>query len=72
MNERVKTLGDEAAKLTPEEKADLLDRIHASLLDEADQVAERWDREAQARFTAYEEGAIKAVDWEEIKIRYSR
>jgi putative addiction module component (TIGR02574 family) len=69
MNERVKHLSEEAAKLTPEERIELVERINLSLLPDDDRVAEAWDREAADRFGAYDRGEMRAVSWEEVKRR---
>jgi hypothetical protein len=46
MNERVKILSQEAAKLTPEERVELVESINLTLLDLNERVIEAWDREA--------------------------
>jgi putative addiction module component (TIGR02574 family) len=69
MNERVRLLSEEAAKLTPEERIELVERINLSLLPDDDRVADAWDREAADRFEAYDRGEMRAVSWEEVKRR---
>ena len=69
MNERVRILSEEAAKLTPEERVELVDLIDLTLLDRQEEIDDAWDREAQRRFEAYDRGEIASVSWEEIKRR---
>jgi putative addiction module component (TIGR02574 family) len=71
MNERVRLLSEEAAKLTPEERIELVERINLSLFLGDDPVADAWDREASDRFSAYDRGEMRAVTWEEVKRRRS-
>jgi putative addiction module component (TIGR02574 family) len=69
MNERVRILCEEAAKLTPEERVELVERISLTLLDRQTEIDEAWDREAASRFEAYDRGEMGSVSWEEIKKR---
>jgi putative addiction module component (TIGR02574 family) len=69
MNERVRLLIEEAAKLTPEERLELVEVINLSLLRGDDGVADAWDREAADRFGAYDSGEMRALTWEEVKQR---
>jgi len=68
MNERVRLLSEEAAKLTPEGRVELVERINLSLFRD-DQVADAWDREAADRFSAYDCGEMRALSWEEVRKR---
>ncbi len=67
MNERVKILSEEAAKLTPDERVELVEQINLTLLDRQAVIDEAWDREAARRLAAYERGETKSYTWEEIK-----
>jgi putative addiction module component (TIGR02574 family) len=69
MNERVRLLSEQAAKLTPEERIELVERINLSLLRGDDEAADAWDREAADRFAAYDRGEMPALSWEEVKRR---
>lgn len=71
MKERVKHLSEEAAKLAPEERIELVERIDLSLLPDDDGVSDAWDREAADRFDAYDRGEMRSVSWEEVKRRRS-
>ncbi len=71
MNAIVKSLVDEARKLTPDERIELVDEILVGL--EADPTIERqWVEEAQRRYSAYLRGEQKAVELEEILAKYGR
>jgi putative addiction module component (TIGR02574 family) len=67
MNARVKHLAEEAAKLTPEERVELIERIHLSL--GPPDAEDAWDAEAHRRFEAYDRGELKTYSWDEIKQR---
>lgn len=69
MNQHVKRLAEEAAKLTPEERVELVHRINLTLGDHQAEVDAAWDAEAKRRFEAYDRGEIKSYTWEEIKQR---
>ena len=66
MNERVKSLASEARRLSPEERAELLDDILASLnpIDEAWTAA--WSAEAERRWAAYKAGGMAAIDADDV------
>lgn len=71
MNAIVKTLTEEAKKLTPEERIELVDEILVGI--EADPAIDRqWVEEAQRRYSAYLRGEQKAVELEEILAKYGR
>jgi putative addiction module component (TIGR02574 family) len=67
MNERIKILSEEAAKLTPDERAELVERINLTLLDRQAGIDAAWDKEIERRLTAYRRGEAKTFSWEEIK-----
>jgi putative addiction module component (TIGR02574 family) len=72
MNERVRILSEEAAKLTPEERVELVERINLTLLDRQAEIDGAWDREAARRMEAYRRGEMKSANWEEIKADWAR
>jgi putative addiction module component (TIGR02574 family) len=60
----------EALKLTPSEKAQLIDKL-ISILDKPDkEIDELWAREAEDRLDAYDQGRIKAISLERVLHRY--
>jgi hypothetical protein len=65
MSDRIKTLIEMARKLTPEERALFLDRLHdlVSPLDPA--WAGAWVRECQDRFNAFERGEMQAENFDD-------
>jgi putative addiction module component (TIGR02574 family) len=69
MNERVRILCEEAAKLTPEERMELVERINLTLAAGDEQIDDAWDREAADRFGAYDRGEMASLSWEEVKKR---
>ncbi len=69
MTERVKILCEEAAKLTPEEQADLVEHINLMLAPHDEQIEDAWYREAEDRFAAYDRGEMPALTWEEVEKR---
>ncbi len=60
----------EALTLRPFEKAQLIDRLLASL-DKSDQeIDELWAKEAEDRIDAYDQGKIKAIPLEKVVQKY--
>jgi len=60
----------EALTLSPSEKAQLIDKLIASL-DKADkEIDELWAREAEDRIDAYDKGKLKAVSLEKVLGKY--
>lgn len=72
MNSRVKHLTEEAAKLTPQERVELVDRINPTLWDHQAEVDAAWDEEIKRRMDAYDRGETKTYSWEEIKAEWAR
>jgi putative addiction module component (TIGR02574 family) len=69
MNDHVSTLSEEAAKLTPEERVDLVERINLTIFGLDEHREDAWDREAARRFEAYDRGEMGSSSWEEVKKR---
>ena len=62
MNEKVKALSLEALKLTPVERAELIEELIASL-DRPDPILDaRWATEAEDRLAAYDRAEMTAHD----------
>jgi putative addiction module component (TIGR02574 family) len=60
----------EALTLRPFEKAQLIDKLLASL-DKSDQeIDELWAKEAEDRIDAYDQGKIKAISLEKVLQKY--
>ncbi len=66
MNDHVKKLAEEAAKLSPNDRAELIEGILSSLDKPDSEIDRAWAREAQDRLEAYERGEIEALDFEEV------
>lgn len=70
MTKAAKILSDQARKLSPAERLELVDDILASL-DEPDPAIDRlWAKEAEDRLAAYRRGEIKSVPLEEVLAKY--
>jgi len=66
MTEAAKTLSIEARKLSPAERAELVDDLLASLDDVDPRIDGLWAKEATDRLAAYRSGEIKAVSLQEV------
>ena len=60
----------EALTLRPSEKAQLIDKLLASLDKSDKEIDELWAREAEDRIDAYDRGKIKAISLEKILQKY--
>lgn len=62
MNEKIKALSQEARKLSPAERAELIDELITSLDRPDPAIDELWTLEAQDRLAAYDRGEMAAQD----------
>jgi putative addiction module component (TIGR02574 family) len=69
MNERVRHIADQARKLTPEERAELLDALSEMVEDEVFEPSAELLEECERRWQAYERGEVKSYSWEEVRAR---
>jgi Putative addiction module component len=74
MNHRVRTIVEEARKLTPEERRELFDVLEAEFADEAsdgtpEEIEAAWLEEVERRIAAAERGEATFVDAEEVLSR---
>lgn len=60
----------EAQKLTPSEKALLIDKLLSSLDNPDKEIDKLWAKEAEDRIDAYEKGKLKVVSLEEVLKKY--
>ena len=61
---------NEALTLEPSERAELIDKLIASL-DKSDHETEKlWAKEAEGRIDAYDQGKIKSISLEEVLKKY--
>ncbi|MBM4039568.1 MAG: addiction module protein [Planctomycetes bacterium] len=66
MSERGARVLEEALALSPEERADLAERLICSLdADWQRRIDELWAAEVEARFDAYERGEVEAIPADE-------
>ena len=71
MNERIKELTEQASRLPPVERAELVEGILESL-DRSDPDLERlWAEEAKDRLAAFRRGEIEAVDFDDTLARHA-
>jgi len=61
---------EKALTLKPVQKAELIDKLLASLDMPDQEIGELWAREAENRLDAYEQGKIKAVTLEKVLEKY--
>ncbi|MGH9361414.1 MAG: addiction module protein, partial [Thermoanaerobaculia bacterium] len=68
MDSRFSDVLDHALELPEEERADLADRLLASLEEEPDlEVEEAWRHEVARRLEELRSGAVKTIPWEEVR-----
>jgi len=60
----------EALALKPSQKAELVDKLLASLDEPDKEIDELWAKEAESRIDPYERGEIKAVNLEKVLEKY--
>ncbi|MDD2902139.1 MAG: addiction module protein [Syntrophales bacterium] len=60
----------EALSLKPAQKAELIDKLLASLDISDQEIDKLWAQEAEERLEAYEQGKIKAVTLEKVLEKY--
>ena len=66
MNEQVKKLAEEAAKLSPDERAELVEGILMTFDPPKPDIDALWLAEVKDRALAYERGEMPAADMEEV------
>jgi putative addiction module component (TIGR02574 family) len=66
MNAKVKALSQEARKLSPEERIELIEDLQNSLVPTDPEIDRAWAEEARDRLAAYRRGEIEAVSLEEV------
>jgi putative addiction module component (TIGR02574 family) len=72
MNAAIKTLTDEAGKLTLDERMELVDKILATMHPTASDIEQAWKIEIKGRFDAYRRGEMEAKDFDEVMRKYDR
>ncbi len=66
MNAKTKALSEEARKLTPEERIELVEDILGSLHPTDPDIDRLWAEEARDRLEAYRRGELDAIPFEEV------
>lgn len=70
MNKSVTAIEEDARKLGPVERLELVDAILNSL-DESDQkIDQLWSQEAEKRLAAYRQGELKAIPLSDVLAKY--
>ena len=72
MNERVKKLTEETAKLSPEERSELIDGILTTFHAANPERDALWLNEAKDRLQSYERGEMAAYDMDEVLVKHLR
>ena len=72
MNAKVKALSEEARKLTPEERIELIEDLQRSLDPTDPEIDRLWAEEARDRLGAYLRGEMEAIPFEEILRKYGK
>jgi len=72
MNAKTKALSEQARKLTPEERAELIDDLMSSLDPVDPEIDRLWAEEARDRLDAYLRGEMQATTFEEILKKYRK
>ena len=70
MNQRVKTLCDEAASLSAEDRIELIERLQASLDPVDASIEHAWAEEGERRLDAYLRGETTARDADEVLAKH--
>ena len=72
MNAKVKALSEQARKLTPEERIELIEDLQRSLHPTDPEIDRLWAEEAKDRLAAYLRGEMEARTLDEIVRKYRR
>ena len=72
MNAKTKALSEEARRLSPEERIELIEDLQRSLDPIDPEIDRLWVEEARNRLAAYLRGEFKARPFEEILRKYQR
>ena len=72
MNAKIKALSEQARKLTPEERIELVEDLLGSLDPTDPEIDRLWAEEAKDRLAAYLRGEMQAKTLDEIVQKYRR
>jgi putative addiction module component (TIGR02574 family) len=72
MHTTPETLSEQAARLPPAERMELVERILDSLIDPAPELDALWAAEAEDRLSAYRRGEIRALPLAEVLAKYEK
>lgn len=70
MTQKFQVVLEEALKLSPNERAEVVEQLIASLEEAPDtNVEQAWQEEVQRRLQQIERGEVKTIPWEEVQRR---
>jgi putative addiction module component (TIGR02574 family) len=70
MTQKSQVVLEEALKLSPNERAEVVEQLIASLEEAPDtNVEQAWQEEVQRRLQQIERGEVKTIPWEEVQRR---
>lgn len=76
MTEKTRFLAEQAAKLPPTDRVELVEDILSTLTESDPDWDAAWAREAEERLAAYDRGEMEAFDFDEVmaklRIKYGR
>lgn len=70
MNTATKAIVEQAAKLSPNEKIELIDALLATVDKPDAEIDALWATEAESRLAAYQRGEMQALDLNEVLAKY--
>lgn len=70
MNRNVTVIEEDARKLAPLERLELVDAILNSLDEPDKEIDQLWSQEAEERLAAYRRGELKAIPLNEVMAKY--
>lgn len=70
MNRNVTAIEEDARKLGPVERLELVDAILNSLCEPDQEIDQLWSLEAEERLSAYRQGELKAIHLNEVLAKY--
>jgi putative addiction module component (TIGR02574 family) len=77
MNARVKAIADEAQKLSPDERAELVELLLLGIREDmrgemAPDLNAEWEEEIEARIAALDRGEVRLISAEEVFAKYMK
>lgn len=70
MNTATKAIIEQAAKLSANEKIELIDALLATVVKPDAEIDTLWASEAESRLSAYQKGELQALDLNQVLAKY--